>query len=92
MRHPSMIRNATIAFVLALGGIAAHAEGDVYSRLMTMKELKANEAGMVTKEAFLEMVGKLWDAKASEMKAKSGMLSPAQLAELQKVLGRTIGQ
>lgn len=58
---------------------------------MTMKELQATQDGMVSKEKFLEMLSKMWDMKAQEIKAKDGMLSPQQLKELQKVLGRTSG-
>ena len=58
---------------------------------MTMKELQATQDGMVSKEKSLEMLSKMWDMKAQEIKAKDGMLSPQQLKELQKVLGRTSG-
>jgi hypothetical protein len=83
----------TIVIAVALGGagVAAHAEGDIYSRLMTMRALEATKDGMITKEKFLEMVSRMWDMKAQEMKSKDGMLSPAQLKELQKLLGRNIG-
>ena len=81
-----------VAVAATLSGfvVVAHAEGDIYSRLMTMRELDRAQSGMITKEAFLAMVSKLWDMKAEEMKAKNGMLTPQQLQELQKVLGRTV--
>lgn len=77
----------------ALGGIGAYAqaEGDIYSRLMAMREMDRNQDNMISKDEFLAMVAKLWDMKATEMKAKNGQLSPEQLKELQKVLGRQLG-
>jgi hypothetical protein len=86
--HARMI---VIAAALGTAGVTAHAEGDIYSRLMTMRELQATQEGLVTKEKFLEMVSRTWDMKAQEMKAKDGMLTPQQLKELQKILGRNIG-
>ena len=91
MNLQHIARTLVIATALASATVIAHADGDIYSRLMTMKELQASKDGMVTKEKFLEMVGKMWDMKAQEMKAKDGMLSPQQLKELQKILGRSIG-
>lgn len=90
MTYRSIARTLAVAATFTLAGSLAHAEGDIYSRLMMMKEMDANKDGMVSKEEFLERVGKLWDMKAAEMKAKGGMLTPAQLKDLQKVLGRSI--
>lgn len=90
MQIRSIARTLAIAAAVTLAGTAAHAEGDIYSRLMMMKEMDSNKDGMISKEEYLEMVGKLWDMKADEMKAKGGMLTPAQFKELQKVLGRTL--
>jgi hypothetical protein len=91
MNLTHIARTLVVAAALGSATVIANAEGDIYSRLMTMKELQATKEGMVTKEKFLEMVGKMWDMKAQEMKAKDGMLSPQQLKELQRVLGRRIG-
>ncbi len=80
-----------VAAALGAANVVAHAEGDIYSRLMTMRELQANQDGMVTKEKFLEMVSRMWDAKAQQAKSRDGMLTPGQLNELQSILGRKIG-
>lgn len=84
-------RAIAIAAALGTAALIAHANGDIYSRLMTMRALQASQEGMVTKEKFLEMVSKMWDMKAAEQKSKDGMLTPKQLEELQKLLGRKIG-
>lgn len=90
MKFRTLIRGATVALPLAtLGGVAS-AEGDIYSRLFEMREMDRNEDSMISKEEFLAMVSKAWDMKAAEMKVK-GRLTPEQLGELQKVLGRSIG-
>lgn len=90
MKFRTLIRAATVALALAtLGGVAS-AEGDIYSRLFEMREMDRNKDGMITKEEFLAMVSKAWDMKAAEMKVK-GPLTPDQLRDLQKVLGRSIG-
>ena len=91
MAFKQLARTLFIAAALGSTAVIAHAEGDIYSRLMMMKEMDANKDGMISKEEFLNMVSKLWDMKADEMKAKGGMLTPAQLKEVQKVLGRSIG-
>lgn len=90
MKILSISRSLALVAALFVTATAAQAEGDIYSRLMMMKEVDANKDGMISKEEYLQMVGKVWDMKADEMKAKSGMLTPAQLKELQKVLGRTL--
>jgi len=91
MQIRSIARSLAIAAAFSGAGTLAHADGDIYSRLMMMKEMDANRDGMISKEELLEMVGKIWDMKAGEIKAKGGMLTPAQLKELQQVLGRTLG-
>ena len=90
MNLKHIARTLVVATALGTAAVIASAD-DIYSRLMTMRELQATKDGMVTKEKFLEMVGKMWDMKAQEMKSKDGMLSPQHLKELQQILGRTIG-
>lgn len=84
-------RSLALAATVLMTVTVAHAEGDIYSRLMTMEELDANKDGMLSKQEYLDMANKIWDMKAEEVKAKGGMLTPAQFKELQKVLGRTLG-
>lgn len=78
------------AATLVFASSPARAEGDIYSRLTSMREMDANKDGMLSKDEFIQMVFRLWDMKADEMKARSGLPTSSQLKELQKVLGRTI--
>lgn len=90
MNLTSLVRGATIALALATCGGATFAQGDIYSRLFEMRQMDRNKDGMVSKEEYLAMVAKAWDMKAAELKVKGGM-SPEQLRELEKVLGRSVG-
>jgi hypothetical protein len=91
MNAATLVRSAAVALAVALSGAAAHAEGDVYSRLFEMKQMDADKDGMVSKDEFLAMVGKLWDMHTLEIKVKSNKMTPEQLRELEKVLGRSLG-
>lgn len=90
MKFTTLVRGATLALALTTVGGATFAAGDIYSRLFEMREMDRNKDSMISKEEFLAMVSKAWDMKAAEMKVK-GRLTPEQLGELQKVLGRSIG-
>jgi hypothetical protein len=91
MQIRSIARSLALATTVLMTVTVAHAEGDIYSRLMMMKEMDANKDGMLSKQEYLDMATKIWDMKADEVKAKGGMLTPAQFKELQKILGRTLG-
>ncbi len=61
MNAANLARSVAAALVMAASGTAALAQGgDIYSRLFEMKEMDRNKDGMVSKEEFLAMVGKLW--------------------------------
>lgn len=90
MNLTSFMRGATVALALATCADIALANGDIYSRLFEMRQMDRNNDGMVSKEEFLAMVAKAWDMKAAEMKVK-GRMSPEQLRELEKILGRSLG-
>lgn len=90
MNLTSLVRGATVALALATCGGATFAQGDIYSRLFEMRQMDRNKDGMVSKEEYLAMVAKAWDMKAAELKVK-GRMSPEQLRELEKVLGRSVG-
>lgn len=91
MKHLDILRSAALAATLALAGTAAFAEGDIYSRLFEMKQMDKNKDGMVSKEEFLAMVSKLWDMHSVEVKIKGGKMTPEQVKELEKLLGRSLG-
>lgn len=90
MNLTTLVRGATVALALTTCGGAASAQGDIYSRLFEMRQMDRNKDGMVSKEEYLAMVAKAWDMKAAELKVK-GRMSPEQLRELEKVLGRSAG-
>lgn len=91
MNPRSLLRPLAVALALAGTSAVALAEGDIYSRLMEMRAMDRNHDGMVSKEEFLAMIAKAWDMHAQEMKVRNGKLTPEQLKELEKVLGRTLG-
>jgi hypothetical protein len=88
------VRNLTrivlVSAALAAVGPSVFAQGDIYSRLMEMREMDKNKDGMISKQEFLDMISAEWDAKAAEMKVPSGPLSPEHLKELEKTLGRVL--
>jgi hypothetical protein len=91
MNTANLVRSAAVALAVALGGAAASAEGDIYSRLFEMKQIDADKDGMVSKEEFLAMVAKLWDMHTVEIRIKGNKMTPEQIKELEKVLGRSLG-
>jgi hypothetical protein len=48
--------------------------------------MDTNKDGMVSKEEFLEMAGKMFDMKAKAMSAKDMKMTEAQLKEFYKAL------
>lgn len=90
MTPRTILRPLALALALAGGAGAALAEGDIYSRLMEMREMDRNKDGMVSKEEFLAMIAKAWDMHAQENKLRNGKLSAEQIKDLEKVLGRTL--
>jgi hypothetical protein len=86
----NLTRAALLALPLAAVGSSALAQGDIYSRLFDMREMDRNKDGMVSKEEFLAMVAKAWDMRAADQKIKGGKMTPEQIKELEKLLGRTL--
>lgn len=91
MTPRTILRPLALALALAAGGGAAFADGDIYSRLMEMRAMDRNQDGMVSKEEFLAMIAKAWDMHAQENQLRNGKLTPEQLKQLERVLGRTLG-
>ena len=87
-RHLTRIAVASLAFAAVAS--PAFAQGDIYSRLMEMREMDANKDGMISKQEFLDMISKAWDMKLEEMKVHTDTLSPEHLKELEKTLGRVL--
>jgi len=76
--------------VLAGAGSSAFAQGDIYSRLMEMREMDKNKDGMISKQEFLDMIAMAWDTKVAEMKIHTDTLGPEHVKELEKTLGRVL--
>lgn len=91
MKTAHLVRSAAVAIAVAATGTVAFAEGDIYSRLFEMKQMDRDKDGMVSKAEFLAMVGKLWDMHTLEINIKGSKMTPEQLRELEKKLGRSIG-
>ena len=83
-------RIALCAVALGTAGSSVFAEGDIYSRLMEMREMDKNKDGMISKEEFIDMVSKAWDMKVKEMSVRTDTLDPAHIKELEKTLGRVL--
>ena len=78
---------ATLSTALALGafGAVAHAETNddmSFSGMFKMERLDKNKDGMVSKEEFLEMMAKVYDMKAKEMKVKGSKMSEADFKQV----------
>lgn len=86
----SCTRILVAAVALGTMGSAAFAQGDIYSRLMDMREMDKNKDGMISKQEFLDMISKAWDMKVEEMKVRTDTLSPEHIKELEKTLGRVL--
>jgi hypothetical protein len=80
---------AALAASLALAAPIARAEtmDDMrFGDIATMKMMDKNKDGMVTKAEFLEMMGKVYDMKAKQMKSKGGVMSSVEFDEFAKYL------
>lgn len=95
MKIHHAMRSLLLATALLGAGAAAFAESsnDVYTRLQDMraKLMQQHSGGMVSRAEYLDMVGKAWDMKAEEMQVRNGKMTPEQLKELEKLLGRMLG-
>lgn len=91
MNTRPILRPLAVALALAAGSGAALADGDIYSRLMEMRAMDRDQDGMISKEEFLAMIAKAWDTHSLEIKVRGGKMTPEQLKQLEKVLGRTLG-
>jgi hypothetical protein len=91
-----MIRNltsrtaqATLVTAVALAAPIARAETmeDMrFGDIATVKMMDKNKDGMVTRAEFLDMMGKLYDMKAKQMKSKAGVMSSIEFDEFVKYL------
>jgi hypothetical protein len=78
---------AALSTALALGafGTAAHAQTSddmSFAGMFKADRIDKNKDKMVSKAEFLEMIGKMWDMKAKEMKAKDDKLNMQQYEQV----------
>lgn len=80
---------AALSTSLALAAPLARAETmeDMrFGDIATVKMMDKNKDGMVSKAEFLEMMGKLYDAKAKKMGSKGGVMNSIEFDEFAKYL------
>lgn len=53
-----------------------------FDGMMKMPMLDANKDGKVSKKEFLDMMGKMWDAKMKKMSVAGDAVSEAQMREI----------
>lgn len=90
------IKNLMSVFALGLAlstvGTMARAqnaaEDSSFDGMMKMAMIDKNKDKMVSKAEYMEMMGKIWDMKAKEMKVKGEMMTPADFAALVGFLSR----
>lgn len=74
-----------IATALTLTFGAARAESmddNSFSGMYKMERLDKNKDGMVSKAEFIEMMGKVWDMKAKEMKLKADKANAKEIEQI----------
>jgi hypothetical protein len=77
----------TLIVTLAAAGAVfpAFAETDAdasFSGMMAMSRIDKNKDGMVSKQEFMDTMGKIWDMKAKEMKAKDDKFDKVQMQQI----------
>jgi hypothetical protein len=78
---------AILSTALALGAFdtAAHAQTSddmTFAGIMKADKVDKNKDGMVSKAEFIAMMGKIWDMKAKEMKAKDDKINMQQYEQI----------
>ena len=79
---------ATAALLLG-GATLARAEtmDDMrFGDLMSTKMMDTDKDGMISRAEFLDMMGKMWDAKAKKMGVKQNKMSIAEFDEVLKYM------
>ena len=71
------------ALLLATGAARAETMDDnSFSGMYKMERLDKNKDGMVSKTEFIEMMGKVWDMKAKEMKLKADKANAKEIEQI----------
>jgi Ca2+-binding EF-hand superfamily protein len=89
MKLQAFLTAIAISTLLAGATTAARAEtmDDMrFGDLMTTKMMDKDKDGMVSRAEFLDMMGKMWDAKAKKMGAKNNRMTIAEFDEVLKYM------
>lgn len=85
MKTQRFVAALSAAVLLCTAGTAVRAENNddmSFSGMFKMDRIDKNKDGMVSKAEFLEMMGKVFDMKAKEMKVKGGMMNSADFQQV----------
>jgi hypothetical protein len=92
MKSTRILAIGLTSFVLALGTTGARADNTAddasFSGMWRMDYIDVNKDGMMSKDEFLALMGKVWDMKTKEMKVKGDKMN----AEEMKALGRWLSR
>ena len=74
--------------MLAATGVARAENMDDmrFGDLMAAKMMDKNKDGMISKAEFMDMMGKMWDAKAKKMGIKGGKMTISEFDEILKYM------
>jgi hypothetical protein len=83
---------AIVSTAIALGTFGASASAQTpddasFSGMWKMDYIDKNKDGMVSKAEFMEMMGKVWDMKAKEMKIKADKMTAEEFKKYKATFG-----
>jgi hypothetical protein len=84
MKTHTLLAALATTLALAFGGTARAETMDdnSFSGMYKMERMDKNKDGMVSKAEFIEMMGKVWDMKAKEMKLKADKASAKEMEQI----------
>jgi len=89
MNKRNILTSIALSAMLLAGASAARAEtmDDMrFGDLMAAKMMDSNKDGMISRAEFVDMMGKMWDAKAKKMGVKGGKMSIVEFDEVLKYM------
>jgi hypothetical protein len=84
MKTHTLLAALATTLALAFSGTARAETMDdnSFSGMYKMERMDKNKDGMVSKAEFIEMMGKVWDMKAKEMKLKADKASAKEMEQI----------
>jgi hypothetical protein len=89
MNRNRLIATLTTATLLLAGATLARAEtmDDMrFGDLMSAKMIDHDKDGMVSRAEFIDMMGKMWDARVRKMGVKNGKMTMTEFDEILKYM------